>query len=714
MSLLKKRLGLTCFLAITNAMCIGGAQASEQILSGDVDLKNFILDEYVVTASRTEERLFDANANVSVITKDDIERMHFDSVGKALSVVPGVQFQNYSGSQGLNANYQGFDIRINGSKQVLILVDGVRMTPVGTGGTSINTNFINNMNNIERIEVLKGSAGVLYGSDAAGGVINIITKKGTENKTTLKVSGGNFGKERYDFSNSGSEDGFSWNVYYNKDIQGNFKDGNGTEWENKWNAHGGGLQLSNKFGDKHTVSVKYDENKADYFSLNPYTYFENLNKYEEQIGEIEIQETMLTHDWQFDDNTSNKIIYRTGRYNTTNRPTLEEFENRDMTEEEEAHYLELIFSGKYDEADAFYDSLKTYFEIWGGIRGNNYKTRTISDQFTKKFDERHTLIAGFDFNKTSLGMWGHENDNIYAPATIKNLGDIKNNSYYIQEKWSFDDKWNMTGGLRYDKAKANLEGKEGDMDSNLSKSLNVAYNFDDKHNIYVNYDEYFIIPTASQLTDPVYGNIDLKPAKGKNYGIGYNQIIDDKTQLSVHAFIRKADTEIGMDAVGNYENYSNSKDRGFDIQLNKRFDDRWSSFIGYSFLKHNSDTDAEIDRVKLGTLPRHAINLGVNYDYDKWNVGLTARGFLSRDDSESTVNYDVSEGGWPTDHYWTVNLGVNYQATKNVKLFAVGNNLLDTYYAESAIYKYGDHKVHPGAAYAMPGRSFVLGAEVSF
>ena len=171
MKFVNKKLATACILSV---MCAGFASlgyAAEEKTQKE-ELQSFALDEYVVTANRTEQTIFNANANISVVTKADIERMHYDSLDKALTSVPGVQFQNYSGGM-LNANVST-PVRINGSKNVLILVDGVRLTPLGGGAGSVNPNFLNNMDNVERIEVLKGAAGVLYGSDAAGGVINII------------------------------------------------------------------------------------------------------------------------------------------------------------------------------------------------------------------------------------------------------------------------------------------------------------------------------------------------------------------------------------------------------------------------------------------------------------------------------------------------------------------------------------------------------------
>ena len=672
MNLGKKRLVALCALSVLGlAVSVPGYAAEVQ------EMENFALDEMVVTANRTEQRIFDANANVSVITNADLQRMHYDTLDKALTSVPGVQFQNYNGGM-LNAQMTA-PIMINGSKNVLILVDGVRITPVGGGDRSINANFLNNMDNVERIEVLKGSAGVLYGSDAAGGVINIITKKAGTEKTTLKAEGGSFGKEAYHFSNSGNDNDLSWHVYFDKDRKGDFKDGHGNKWESNWDSHAQGIRLTQTIGDKHTVEFKYDESEADYGATN-LPYYHSTK----QRGDYSTQDTVLSHTWDIDDNTSNILTYRTGR-------------NITAFQEQKWNYKDGSLS-------------------WGNAwNGPSYKTRTISNQFTKKFDEKHTLVAGFDFNKTTSGSWSktiHRNE-----AHVIWGGEVKNKSYYIQDKWTFDDKWNITAGLRYDDAEASKNGKTNEMDNNLSKSLSIGHNFDEKNNIYFGFDEYFIIPTANELYDTKYGNKDLEPANGKNYGIGYNHIFDDNTNLSVHGFIRKADVSITL--AGNdssnamYSNYENSKDIGFDIQLNKKFDDRWSSFIGYSFLKHDSDAKYWVDKIKLGYLPRHTVNLGVNYDYGKCDLGLTARGLLSRDDGAAggSETDSFAKPNWQNSHYWIVNLGANYQATKNVKLFASANNIFDTYYAEST---WQGTWGGVNDVYAMPGRSFLIGAEVTF
>ena len=154
----------------------------------------FEMAPVVVTANRMNENLVDARADISVVTSRQIEKLHLNTVEDALRTVPGTQYLNYGGN-GLNANLSG--IRINGSKDIILLVDGVRVTDFNGANNSgyMYSSLLNNMDNVERIEVLRGSAGALYGSGAKGGVINIITKNPGEKKTTVDIARGTGGRE---------------------------------------------------------------------------------------------------------------------------------------------------------------------------------------------------------------------------------------------------------------------------------------------------------------------------------------------------------------------------------------------------------------------------------------------------------------------------------------------------------------------------------------
>ena len=133
-------------------------------------------DTVVVTAAGFEQKITDAPASISVITREDLERRQFGNLAQALREVEGVDIGQGTGKTG------GLDISIRGmpSAYTLVLIDGRRqnnggeITPNGFGETS--NGFMPPLSAIERIEVIRGPMSTLYGSDAVGGVVNIITR----------------------------------------------------------------------------------------------------------------------------------------------------------------------------------------------------------------------------------------------------------------------------------------------------------------------------------------------------------------------------------------------------------------------------------------------------------------------------------------------------------------------------------------------------------
>ena len=130
------------------------------------------LDPVVVTATKTETPAGELGASVTVVTEEDFKTYHYPTVDEALRNVPGLEIRR-SGSFGKTT---GITIRGANTKQVQILVDGVRVKSPTLGEVDLSDI---SPDTIERIEVIRGPQSTLYGADAIGGVVNIITKKGT-------------------------------------------------------------------------------------------------------------------------------------------------------------------------------------------------------------------------------------------------------------------------------------------------------------------------------------------------------------------------------------------------------------------------------------------------------------------------------------------------------------------------------------------------------
>ena len=192
------------------------------------------LDEIVVTASRTESPLREAPANVTVVTADQIRESGAQTVAEALEREPGVFPQNFLG----NPKTANIDIRGYGEaapQNVLVLVNGRRVNSPDLSGADLSQIPVDA---IERIEVYRGPATVLFGDNAAAGAVNIILKAGEgPPKVTAATTAGSYNYVKPELTISGRQDKFSYlaigsdvdtdgyrhnNSYHAKDLLGNF------------------------------------------------------------------------------------------------------------------------------------------------------------------------------------------------------------------------------------------------------------------------------------------------------------------------------------------------------------------------------------------------------------------------------------------------------------------------------------------------------------
>ena len=150
------------------------------LADGGSETKPTLLKPVVVTASRLAPGFPASSRVVNVLTRDDLQKLPVQSLQEALDYVPGVDIKsrNPFGVQG--------DVSIRGStfSQVLILVDGVRVNNPQTAHHNLNLGVP--LDQVDRIEVLQGSASSFYGADAVGGVINIITRRPVKNNLTVQ------------------------------------------------------------------------------------------------------------------------------------------------------------------------------------------------------------------------------------------------------------------------------------------------------------------------------------------------------------------------------------------------------------------------------------------------------------------------------------------------------------------------------------------------
>ncbi len=211
-----RRLWAAVFPILSLAPAAAAAQTAAPAAAA-VSGPNSVAPDIVVTPNRTEQPIQRAGSAISVITADTIEKSSARSVGELLQQVPGVNVTQSGGPGRIEtARIRGGDAR-----HTLVLVDGIRVNDPSTTGREFDFSAIV-LADVERIEILRGPQSALYGSDAMGGVINIITRRGrTGHRASLQTSYGSYNTKEM----RGGVSGGNGRAYYSLGFAGVETDG---------------------------------------------------------------------------------------------------------------------------------------------------------------------------------------------------------------------------------------------------------------------------------------------------------------------------------------------------------------------------------------------------------------------------------------------------------------------------------------------------------
>lgn len=641
--------------SLRNAVIVSLLAGTTVVWGGTVfaaeDLQEFALEDMVVTASRVPTQQVDTPADISVITKEEIADQNYASASDALRAIPGV---NVLGS-GAKGSSMGQDkILLNGDERVLVLVDGRRMN-LGSSGNS-SADWLPPVNAIERIEVLKGGGSALYGTDAVGGVINVIMKKGSDigNHVTVKAAGGSWNAEQYAISASGSTDsGLGLIVSATKERRGEykFKNANGKSQLLKNSGYddtGVIVKLDQKVGEDNRIGVNFEHINADGGSPFGYSGFGNTDSHKRISNNV-----ALRYDWnESSDERGYVQVYKNYQH---------------------AHFRSPVAS-----------------------RQSNFTDSTIGleAQQNFKFSDTDELTVGLEYYKTTV-----DNTALYTGER-----DVNNKAIFAENRWEFAPSWQLNTGLRYDH-----HSKYG---SEVTPKVALNKKFDENSNVYLSWGRVFNAPTTDDLfwhqvdssqwgTFYTYGDPNLKPEKGYVWTFGGNTKLNEKTSLSANVFYSKITDAIDWDytSVPNYTlavNVNKEKRRGLELSLNHDFDDNLSAYASYTYVLVKQDKGKGFTK-DLTTKP-NIYRAGLKYKNADWLFTLNANAVTGQ-----------SEKNFVDSSYFTLDLGAQYKINDNAKLFINGYNLTNARYAEfGGLYKNGEAK------YPMAGRSFIIGAEYTF
>ncbi|MDU4959212.1 MAG: TonB-dependent receptor [Sporomusaceae bacterium] len=617
--------------------------------------QDFMLDQVVVTANRVPLKLSETAANVSIITREEIEKKNYTSLGQALRNVNGVDVT----SQG-QPGAQSF-VRLNGNDRVVVLVDGRRMNldkGSGSGRAGFELNNLVSMANVERIEVVKGAASALYGSDAVGGVINIITRKGDDAKTTLDLSAGSWGARNYQLSNQGSEGDWSWFLTAGKQTQDYFSYKDSSDGKSK--------KMPNSAFEKENLTFRLDKEIDAARSLT--LQVEHATDNGGQPGMVPGRSSQHFFYDHRDTLTNNYAITYHYDQDTDTAGYFRYYKN----------YLSRGNSAMLDGVTAFTNSTKGF--DW---------------QKSWQLHERSLLVGGAEWRDTAV-----ENPRIYNDERHK----VNNKAVYLENRMSINDKWTLTPGVRYDKH--SMFGSE------TTPRVAVRYAFDAKSNAYISWGKVFNAPNTDDLfwseSGPGWeakGNPHLKPETGETTTIGFNAKLSAATQLTASYFQNRLKDAINWDydiatGISTPVNKDRQRSEGFEVEVRTALSPQWQLSGAYSYLSVEDKNAGEsaYSRSLKNNQP-NGYRIGVDYSQDAWNVNLTARGASGR-----SRDYFTSSG------YWLLDAAIHYQMSDTAQLYLTGYNLTDkAYETVGTNSSYGG----PGG-YVMPGRNYQFGVRYSF
>lgn len=580
----------------------------------------YTMDDVIVTAERVPTSRMDTPANVSVITAEEIEANHYGSVAEALEHVNGVIISN--GASGNDSV-----VRLNGDERVVVMVDGRRINNDQGSMTraSANLESIASMKNIERIEIVKGGGSALYGSDAIGGVINIITKKGDSLRTTIDVNAGSWGTYNYELSNEGSIDKLSWYV------TGGFQRQN--HFEYKYNGTNASMPYSDQKNNSFTARVDAEIDRRSSLRLE----FEHKSMH----GGAH---TGVFPDFRFDgkqDQLFNNVALSYHFKENTKTPGV------------------LRIYNNYKWTTFALDDL-------GVDQSAPFNTNTTGVEYQNGWTlgDAHTLVAGADWRESKSGNLdkGYDDEK------------IRNGAVYLQDTWNFAPKWSLVPGVRFDHH--SLFG------SHWSPKAAINYNADDNTQVYASWGRVFKAPTADDLyyTNPawmMYGDQNLKPESGHTETVGITHKIDDKTTVGASYFWSEIhDAIYWVYNPDTWEtramNISHEKKHGIELFMQKKFDKHWSVDVGYSYIKTEAKGSTNSTDVTGKNLQPNGYRFGIHFRQGPWKANLMG-----------TIGSGLDRGYFSTNSYTLIDFNASYDITKNLTAYFKANNLTNQEYQVS-------------------------------
>lgn len=607
--------------------------------------ETYKLDEVVVTASRIPAKLTETAANVTVITREDIEKGGFSSVTEALKNSNVVVQEQGGRSTDAAVPF------LNGDKRVLVLVDGRRVTweqNAVPGRFNNDLNLLPGIDNIERIEVVRGAASSLYGSDAVGGVINIITRKNPSG-TTFTTEAGGWGLRKYNFTTGGNSGVISYSITARSESQdyseySDYRNGRTVKFPNTHSElEGLTLKLDKVIDGNHSLSF-YADHLHTSGGMPVMTQGSALFSPDGFTDGL-VNNVSLEYHWKQGENGEGNLrVYR--NYYTQSKANISDGRG---------NYVNYRLTNRADGMD------------WN----QNWQLGSI-----------HTLVVGAEWRRSEVDC---------PDQSLR--GENANYAVFLEDHWQMGHGWTITPGMRYDRY--DMSGGKN------TARVTVNSKLDDNTNIYVAWGQVFKAPAMDDLFTPDLGysrgNPHLRPETGETVTLGINTQLKAGTLLQASVFTSRLNDAIAWD-YSHYpwepENIARQKKRGADITLKHPLSPQWDITAGYSYLKLENKNKGELNyKPDISNNQPNGYHVGVQYHQDAWNVSMTGRGASGR-----------SRETFTSASYFVLDLAASYRINPAARVYVKAYNLTnEAYELKDDVAKLG---ISP-----MPARQWIFGLE---
>ncbi|RON65412.1 TonB-dependent receptor [Pseudomonas fluorescens] len=546
------------------------ASAFAETFERDEALK---LPDTLISANRQVEARNDSSAANTVFTREDIDRLQPGSVTDLLQRVPGVQVAQAGGRGSLPGIY----IRGTQSVQSLVLVDGQRIGSSTSGDSNLQHL---NIDQIERVEVLRGSRSVIYGSDAIGGVIQIFTRRGTEQSLQPRLHLG-FGSHQ--------------------------------TWDRSLGLTGGDEKTRFNLGASLDDTAGLDRTHESYPSDSDHDAYRNksisLSLSHALTDDIEVGANLL------DNRGKSEFDNPFGRFDTSTFASVQQQPYSDFNVSSVSSYVDARVN----------DAWKTRVEF--GHTENREKTldklsdeRTVFNTYRDSvnwqndltLDARNSLILGGDWYEDRINS-----------STAFEENSRWNRAAFIQHRYQADS-FSTELGLRHD------DNQQFGGQNTWSGTFTLPLN--PNNDLLLSYSEGFRAPTFNDLYYPDFSNPALKPETSKSYELQWRSQLSDSSRLE--ASIYRTDLKNAIISANNKppENVASARINGFEAALKQELFG-WQSNLGVAIIDpRDRDTGHTLAR-----RARRTMSWDLDRQFDRLSLGASWQAVSSSyDDKDNT------------------------------------------------------------------------------